>query len=138
MNSNLSWGKAHILSEALMLYGLTWMFAVYLIYTEAILGVVFLVLAFTCITAIFTNHFIQYDREVRMSARRKTEKARGGGGRRRASGKSKAGTDSEGEGGKARGEGGRRRASGKGKAGTEGKGAGEKSKGAASKRCKSA
>ncbi len=102
MSTHLSWGKVNILAEALMLYGLTWMFTVYLIYTEAMLGVVFLVLAFTCITAIFTNHYIQYDRKVRRSARRK---ARGDGGQRRASGKSKAGTEGKGAGEKTMGEG---------------------------------
>ena len=74
MSSRMSWGKANILMEALLLLALSFVYAIYLMVTEEMLGVIFLVLAFMSITAIFTNHYIQFDN--RMKRREKEKKKR--------------------------------------------------------------
>jgi multisubunit Na+/H+ antiporter MnhG subunit len=69
MSSGMSWGKANILAEALLLLALSFVYSIYLMVTEEMLGVLFLVLAFMSITAIFTNHYIQYDNKLKRRAK---------------------------------------------------------------------
>jgi len=74
MSKTMTWGKMYILSEAVLLLALSWIYSIYLSWGERYLGIFFLVLSFMFITAIFTYHYVDYDMELKRRAARRNKK----------------------------------------------------------------